>query len=300
MSFRSLLIPTNENKFCPYLLKDWVLILYLILSVSVFIALSPFCEVKINKFLAEITQGLIIEQVNPVRVSYGFLELKPNDKLARAAQLKAEDMIVRDYFSHSGPNQETPWSWLDKVGYHYAAAGENLAIDINDPAILKNAWLASPSHAKNILNSYFTDIGIGIAKGEIENRESTVVVMFLGREFSSGLQGIVLEEDRSEELLAVPPEKPLVVKSIKEGELDQENLIIAGIESNIKPETKNIQLFLMSKLPKLFRILLSFFYGFLLVWLLLVVLKKEKISFSVSRSLILLMLLLSLWLPEIF
>ncbi len=150
-----------------------------ILFIFVFIIIIfSFLDFKINKFLANLTQQLIVQEVNPLREK----KLKINEKLTRAAQLKAEDIIARNYFDHTGPDGEPPWVWLDKVDYDYAAAGENLAIDVNDPKVLIDAWINSPSHAKNILNENFIDVGIGIAKGRIGDRKTIVVVMFLARE----------------------------------------------------------------------------------------------------------------------
>lgn len=137
---------------------------------------------EISKLLASISSQAIIEKINPARVNYGKLELKISEKLSRAAELKAQDMVSRNYFSHKDPLGQEPWVWLDKVGYNYISAGENLAIDINDPSVLLNAWLSSPGHAKNILNSKFTDMGVGLAKGNILGRKTIVVVMYFGSE----------------------------------------------------------------------------------------------------------------------
>lgn len=176
-----------------------IIIFYAVLAIFISIIIfSPLCEFKISRLLANLTQQLIVQEVNPVRESYGFSDLKPNEKLNKAAQLKAEDMITRNYFSHTGPEGKTPWVWLDQVNYKYAAAGENLAVDVSDPKVLINAWLASPSHAKNVLNTNFTDIGIGIAKGKINDRKTIVVVMFLAKE----------KEIPKE----TPAEKPVVIK----------------------------------------------------------------------------------------
>lgn len=195
------------------LLNKKALILYTILAVLVFLILSPFGELRISKFLAHLTQELIIQEVNPIRENEGSSALEVNEKLTKAAQLKAEDMIARDYFSHKGPDGESPWVWLDLVDYKYGAAGENLAMDVNDPKVLVKAWLNSPSHAKNILNKYFTDIGIGIAKGELNEKKTVVVVMFLAKE-ANILEEISEKEPAQETIKNIPPEEQLVVETV--------------------------------------------------------------------------------------
>ena len=186
-----------------------------------------FADFKISRFLADITQQLIIEQVNPVRQTSGFLELQPDERLMKAAQMKAEDMIKRNYFSHKGPDGEAPWSWLEKVNYNYSAAGENLAMDISDPEILIKSWLGSPNHAKNILNVDFTDIGVGLAKGKMDNKKTIVVVMFLGKEGPSKTGAFSESPDLS-------PQEPLIIKSKKENS-ESEDLIISQQKIETKP-----------------------------------------------------------------
>jgi len=193
--------------------RSEVLIFCLILAVFALITTLPFYQIKISKLLADLTQSLIIKEVNPVRTSYGLSQLRPSEKLAEAASLKAQDMITRNYFSHSGPEGEAPWVWLDRVGYKYAAAGENLAMDINDPVVLRDAWLASPSHAKNILNDYFTDIGIGVAHGKIGDKNTIVVVMFLGREMEESEEILATEEKTIKE---VPSQEIAIISRVEE------------------------------------------------------------------------------------
>jgi hypothetical protein len=146
---------------------------------------------------ASLTQDAIVANVNPVREGEGVAPLHPDPLLAEAAQRKAEDMFARQYFAHIGPEGELPWVWLERVGYHYAAAGENLAIDFSDPNAVVNAWLNSPTHAANIRNNLFTDIGVGIANGTFEGRETTIVVMFLGRKLSQATAATIVPSSPS-------------------------------------------------------------------------------------------------------
>lgn len=292
-----------------FFFKDEAFICYFILAVFALITFSPFYIFQINKLLADLTQNLIIEEINPVRISYGFSQLRPNEKLSQAAQLKAEDMLARNYFSHTGPEGESPWVWLEQVGYQYAAAGENLAIDVNDPAVLKDAWLVSPLHAKNILNSYFTDIGIGIANGKIRERKTIVVVMFLGREITQPEKALaIFQETAKETIKETPPQEPLIVKVIEEEKLEKENLTIATEAEKLSeavnnksnsPKTTNFQIFLnwANKFPEILRMFLTVFFSFLIFWLLTrLVLRKQKANFVVPRLVILIIFSLLPWL----
>ena len=60
--------------------------------------------------------------------------------------MKAQDMATLGYFAHVSPDGKTPWYWIEKVGYDYQYAGENLAINFSDSKDVTNAWMASPLH----------------------------------------------------------------------------------------------------------------------------------------------------------
>jgi len=314
----SVFIPSKKNKFRPFLFTGEAFYFYTLLTIITLFMVSPLCNIRIGCWTGSLTQDLIIEAVNPDRETMGFLPLQKSEKLTKAAQLKAEDMMARDYFSHVGPNGEKPWSWLDLAGYRYATAGENLAIDFSDPSILEQAWLNSPLHAQNILNGYFTDIGVGIAKGEIDGRNTAVVVMFLGREITPILEKIV-EETAEEEpkitkpetLVATPeaklattlPQKPVITKTIEEDNLDKENLLIAELEKQpasfvSKLDTTSLQLFLHREGSQIIRTILTFFFLLLIVCVIFFAsFKLVNYSYVVPRIVGLVFLLILLWVP---
>ena len=71
-------------------------------------------------------------------------------------------MAARGYWSHDTPDGQTPWSFMIAAGYDYQTAGENLAYGFDTSADVMTAWMNSPDHRANILNSTYHDIGIGI------------------------------------------------------------------------------------------------------------------------------------------
>jgi len=199
-----------------------------------------------------------------------------------------------------------PWSWLDKVNYHYITAGENLAMDVNDPKVLINAWLASPSHAKNILNENFTDIGIGIAKGKINNRETIVVVMFLAREMTI-IEEIIQEEEPQvlglliEEIKNTPPEDPIIIEIVKQNKSSYiqpgQNLVISQINKETNLNKTNFQV--VRRFPEIVRLILSILYSILIfLAVFLIIMRKERDLGIVFNSIILLGLIYLMYLPD--
>lgn len=181
LKLKLIFIPCQENKYRPGFLDGRFLYYYLIfLLILKIIAIPFFVYFPKTIFFADITKIALIELTNQARESLGLSVLKENPKLSEAAYLKAKDILEKDYFSHSSPAGVTPWYWFSKSGYNYQLAGENLAIGFLDSEEVYDAWLDSPSHKENILNSSFSEIGIATLKGDFQGNETTVVVQLFG------------------------------------------------------------------------------------------------------------------------
>jgi len=174
-------IPHKENEFQPDILKPrslfWLAVVLLLVKFLIF---SWFFYLPLSSDFAVVTNSHLVELANQERVVLGLHPLKVNDKLVKAAQQKAQDMLNNNYFDHISPNGITPWYWLDKTGYNYIAAGENLAKDFTDSGILHNAWMNSSSHKENILNNKYREIGIAVVEGEINGKKTVLAVQFFG------------------------------------------------------------------------------------------------------------------------
>lgn len=122
----------------------------------------------------------LIEITNQYRTGQGLTPLTPNARLTQAAIDKAQDIITRQYFSHTSPDGRRFSYWIQKVNYDYFYAGENLALNFYDNKILFDSWLASPKHRDNIASPYYHDIGIAVISGQMHDRPTTVVVQMFG------------------------------------------------------------------------------------------------------------------------
>lgn len=141
-----------------------------------------------SNFLASVLPSVLTDYTNEDRVQQGLSVLTPDALLAKAAQMKAEDMAAKGYFSHVSPDGKSPWYWLQQVAYPYSYAGENLAIDFNDSKEVQDAWMASPAHRANIVKPQYTRIGIGTAEGMYEGRATTFVVQY----FATPKKGVAI------------------------------------------------------------------------------------------------------------
>lgn len=114
--------------------------------------------------------------VNEIRRSRGLSPLTLDWQLSRVARYKSQDMKDKGYFSHTSPTYGSPFNMMKSFGITYKTAGENIAKGYSTPAAVVDAWMNSPGHRANILNSSFTHIGVGyVAEGSYWTQ------MFVGR-----------------------------------------------------------------------------------------------------------------------
>ncbi|KKP94395.1 MAG: hypothetical protein US25_C0031G0009 [Candidatus Moranbacteria bacterium GW2011_GWE1_36_7] len=116
----------------------------LFLIITALLMAVPFFHSSANFF----ESGSVVDLINKDRAERNILPLVVNEKLSEAAKNKAKDMIENDYFAHTSPAGITPWSWIEKAGYDYALAGENLAINFTDPEKQHQALMNSETHKK--------------------------------------------------------------------------------------------------------------------------------------------------------
>jgi uncharacterized YkwD family protein/spore coat assembly protein SafA len=107
----------------------------------------------------------VIRLVNEIRAKNGLAALKYNWELCRVARYKSQDMKDRGYFSHTSPTYGSPFQMMKSFGISYKTAGENIAMGYKTPRAVVDGWMNSPGHRANILNSSFTEIGVGYVSG---------------------------------------------------------------------------------------------------------------------------------------
>ncbi len=176
-------IPHRGNDYRPHFLRHQsVLIFFLLIIIAELVFLvQVFIVFDKTKFLATVLPAVLTSLTNEERAKNDAPPLVVNDLLTQAAQLKAEDMAVKSYFAHTSPEGKTPWYWFDQVGYKYMYAGENLAVNFFESEDLSEAWMNSPTHRANVIKKDYTEIGIGIAKGKYESRNTVFVVELFGK-----------------------------------------------------------------------------------------------------------------------
>jgi uncharacterized protein YkwD len=117
---------------------------------------------------AAIQESAVLCLVNHARTSRGLAALAAPGSLAKAADGKSGDILRCDEFSHEACGRVFTY-WIDRVGYRYCSAGENIAYaggSYATPRTIFKLWMHSAGHRHNILGPY-RDIGIGLRIGAL-------------------------------------------------------------------------------------------------------------------------------------
>lgn len=132
---------------------------------------------------AKLTREGVFSFTNKARTTNGNLtKLTLNTDLNSAAEAKLQDMFDQQYFDHVSPDGKGPSDVVAAAQYQYIVVGENLAQGNfeNDQALV-DAWMASPGHRANILNTSYLEIGIAVGQGMYEGHQTWLAVQEFGK-----------------------------------------------------------------------------------------------------------------------
>jgi len=196
--FKDYFIPNGGNDHKPKILRIKPLLIIVILSILLkagVVGYTFFIYPNVAEMEQKITAEILV-LTNQDRQDNNLPCLQINSALSSAAQAKADDMIANDYFSHYGLDGKKPWDWIDQEQYAYVYAGENLAMNFFSADSAQLALMQSQLHKKNILNDKYEDIGLAIASGVIDGKNTTVLVELFGGRKKTELATAVKVDDK--------------------------------------------------------------------------------------------------------
>ena len=172
----------QHHKRDQHYLKPYHPYLPLLLLVLVALGLNLLwsSQSKVLGATSAISSSQLLTATNVQRSTHGITGLTIDDRLDAAAQAKANDMVDRDYWSHDTPDGASPWHFVERSGYAYQIAGENLAYGFRDSNSVISGWMNSAEHRANTLSKNYTQVGFGIATSQnyLGKGPSTIVVAF--------------------------------------------------------------------------------------------------------------------------
>ena len=130
---------------------------------SLFILLFAFiilsCNSKYEPNNSEIQE--VFELLNQTRADIGRYALILDEKLSRAAAIRAEEISI--LFDHIRPNKTAYYTVSKEIEGCQEPSAENIARYQKTPQAVMEAWINSQGHYNNIIANH-SYIGIGVYK----------------------------------------------------------------------------------------------------------------------------------------
>jgi len=183
---KDLFIPHAGNDYSPHALRPRRLLFHALSVIAiksivvVFVLFYPL-SAWLSPDLALAEAKKIIELTNNLRRAVFSPALLENRQLTQAAWQKVEDMAFNQYFAHVNPSGFSLKNWLEKAGYKYAVAGENLAVGFSRPEDVVLAWKNSPTHYSNLIDKDFKEIGVALADGKLNQIDTIFIAQYFAR-----------------------------------------------------------------------------------------------------------------------
>lgn len=193
MTWKNWFIPHKDTHKKAHLLSLEALLIYVLLFILLQVGFSIVSYTKpgILGISSNIDQKKLIELTNKEREKKGLPPVSENAALDKAAALKAQNMFAENYWAHFAPSGKTPWDFILGSGYKFTYAGENLAKNFYNSEDVVTAWMNSPTHKDNLLNSHYQDIGMAVVDGVLNGEKTTLVVQEFGSTQNVSAQPIV-------------------------------------------------------------------------------------------------------------
>lgn len=177
---RIVVFPHHTNKYRPHAIRWQGISLVLLFAFTLQFAYNSWQTGSVLGQKSDVTSEQLLTLTNAARADSDRPALTLNAKLSQAAHAKARDMFAQQYWAHTAPDGSTPWKWIEEAGYNYHVAGENLAKNFVSSHGVVTAWLDSPEHRKNLLDSRYENVGFAVVPGKLQGNDTMLVVALYG------------------------------------------------------------------------------------------------------------------------
>ena len=114
---------------------------------------TPPKEIDFEKALADL---------NTYRASNGLAALKYNEKLNKASHIHVADLAKAGIISHTGTDGSGHGDRIQRLGYYFSIAAENVATGQTSWEDAFEGWQNSPTHNENLLRDDVTEFGLAM------------------------------------------------------------------------------------------------------------------------------------------
>ncbi len=182
MNWKHLFLPHPQTHKKAHLISAPALAVYIAIFIVLQMGLHLVSTIKpgILGIASNINQQELIKLTNAKREALGLPSVTEDPRLDEAAKAKAENMFAENYWAHYSPSGKDPWGFIQKAGYKFTNAGENLARNFYTSSEVVEAWMASTTHRDNIINPKYKNIGMAVVEGTLNGQPTILVVQEFG------------------------------------------------------------------------------------------------------------------------
>lgn len=101
--------------------------------------------------------------------------------LTQAAEAHSQDMVAKNFFSHTGSSGSSLTDRVNATGYAWSSLGENIAAGYPGIDKVMDGWIASDGHCANLMNPAFDQVGLVCVPGSAATSYNTYWTMDLAR-----------------------------------------------------------------------------------------------------------------------
>lgn len=184
-----LFVPHKNNHYRPHLVRRYGLLVVIGVAIGLQFGYNYTQTGSVMGRVATVTPAALLASTNDERQARDLPPLRVSEQLSRAADDKARDMLAKGYWGHVSPDGVEPWAWVDKEGYSYFKAGENLAKNFSTASATVGAWMNSEGHRQNVLEADYRDVGFAVAYGKLDDEPVTIVVALYGQPAETAIAG---------------------------------------------------------------------------------------------------------------
>lgn len=189
MYWKHLFLPHPQTHKKAHLISAPALAVYIAIFIVLQMGFRLVSTVRpeILGIASNVNQQELINLTNAKRQVLGLAPVIEDSKLNAAALAKAENMFAENYWAHYSPSGKDPWGFIQKSGYKFTNAGENLARNFYTSNEVVDAWMASSTHRDNIVNPKYKNIGMAVVEGTLNGQPTLLIV----QEFGTPVEEIV-------------------------------------------------------------------------------------------------------------
>ena len=142
------------------------------------LSVAPVSGVAAGKSRMDAKERAIVRAINRQRARHDLARVKPNRRLARAADFHSWEMLDADYFAHES-RDGSPFHVRVRRYVSFRTIGETLAMvggcGRRSARRIVRMWMKSPGHRAILLSSSFRRVGLGKRTGDLGGNRACVV-----------------------------------------------------------------------------------------------------------------------------